>query len=90
MKLVRFVLAFFGVSVAGSVYALDVNGVLPLGASGGWHVSEAIVLALQGLLLLLVARAVRRSPKPVSELASAPPSRVVALKSNIHPVAKSA
>jgi len=90
MKVVRFVLAFFGASVAGSVYALDVNGILPLGTKGGWHVSEAIVLVLQGLLLFLVARAVRRGPKPVPELTSAHPSHVVALKSNIQVVAKSA
>lgn len=90
MKVVRFVLAFFGASVAGSVYALDVNGILPLGAKGGWHAPEAIVLVLQGLLLLLAARAVRRGPKPVSELASTHPSHVVALKRDIQVVAKSA
>jgi hypothetical protein len=70
-KIVRIILATASVSLAGTTYAIGLNDVLPA-AGIGWHAPEAVVLALQGVVLFALASAVRRQRRSGSGVAAVP------------------
>jgi hypothetical protein len=75
--IVRIILATASVSLAGTTYAMGLDDVLPAASIGLWHAPEAVVLALQGVVLFVLASAVRRQRRSASGVAAVPaPPRV--------------
>ena len=90
-KFARTVLAVAGVLVAASASALDLNDMMMPADGAGWHLSEAVILTVLGVMFLMLARAVRREPKVELRLSPVRPHRVrLPLNSTIESVAKSA
>ncbi len=67
-------------ALAGTTYAVGLNDVLPAATLSRWHVPEAGVLAFQGIMLFVLAGAMRRQHKSGSELESVRPVSRVALR----------
>jgi hypothetical protein len=70
ISIVRFILAAGSVSVAATTYAIGLDDVLPAASISQWHAPEAVVLAVQGVALFVLAGAVRRQRASRSGLAN--------------------
>ena len=71
-SIVRLILVTASVSLAATTYALGLEDVLPAASIGQWHAPEAMILALQGIALFVLAGAVRRQRGSKSGLAKVP------------------
>jgi hypothetical protein len=71
------------VLVGGTAYAVGLEGVLPVGTAGQWHIPEATVMVAQGIGLFMLARAVRRQPKSERTAPNAPVLGAIPLDSRV-------